>query len=328
LAAKGDLSLLYSVTKLALPCYRVAFLASGLSSGWLKALGSGPQSLDSLVAKFGVDRSMADGLQAWLRLGVALGELRVDSQGYSLRGNLARKLIDPENDAASALIEETATLDIGVIERAPTRLRQRRPFTLAEQDARLVARSSRFAEPFICEAVDEAVPRRSPFRLLEIGCGSAAYIRHAALRNPLLTALGLELQPEAAALASENVSKWNLTSRVRIEVGDVRLRSPEPSFDLATLHQNIYYFPVARRVEVLQHVRGFLKPGGSLLLTTWCQGKGVGSGLLDLWASMTDSAGRLPQPAEMAAQIREAGFKKVSKRTLIPGQGFCSFLAG
>src|SRR2546426_947846 len=149
-----------SVSRLVVPCYRVAFLASGLSSGWLKALSSGPQPVE--VLQFGVDPSMVDGLQAWLRLGVALGELRAGPKGYALRGNLARKLIEPGNDAAAALLEETATLDIGVIERTPCRLRQNRPFTLAEQDARLIARSSRFAEPFICEAVDEVIPRRGP----------------------------------------------------------------------------------------------------------------------------------------------------------------------
>ena len=33
-------------------------------------------------------------------------------------------------------------------------------------------------------------------------------------------------------------------------------------FDLATLHQNIYYFPVDTRVELLQTLLGLLKPGG------------------------------------------------------------------
>src|SRR5207253_1093878 len=82
------------------------------------------------------------------------------------------------------------------------------------------------------------VPRAGPVRLLEIGCGSAVYIRHAAGRNPELTALGLELQPEVAALAAENVSAWGLARRVAIEAGDVMARAAEAAFDLATLHNN------------------------------------------------------------------------------------------
>jgi len=184
----GQLGLMLSVSRLVAPCYRVAFLASGLSSGWLKALSSGPQPVE--VLQSGADPSMLDGLQAWLRLGVILGELRAGAQGYSLRGSLARKLIEPDNDDAAALLEETATLDMAVIERTPSRLRQGLPFTLAEQDARLIARSSRFVEPFICEAVDEVISTHGAIALLEIGCGAAAYIRHAAMRNPQLTALG------------------------------------------------------------------------------------------------------------------------------------------
>ena len=321
----GQLGLMLSVSRLVAPCYRVAFLASGLSSGWLKALSSGPQPVE--VLQSGADPSMLDGLQAWLRLGVILGELRAGAEGYSLRGSLARKLIDPGNDAAAALLEETATLDMRVIERTPSRLRQGLPFTLAEQDARLIARSSRFAEPFICEAVDEVISTHGAIALLEIGCGAAAYIRHAAMRNPQLTALGLELQAGAANLARENVAAWNLTSRVTIEVGDIMLRRPEPLFDVATLHQNIYYFPVGNRVAVLRHVRSFLKPGGRLLLTTWCQGKGLGSGLLDLWGAMTQDAGRLPKRPEMLAQLREAGYTDVTHCSLIPGESLYSFLS-
>src|SRR5262249_43197226 len=144
-----------------------------------------------LVEEFGVGPSLLEGLHTWLRLGVAFGDLRAGPSGYCLCGGLARKLIEPENDAVSALIEEAATLDMPIIERTPSSLRQNRLFTLAEADARLVARASRFAEPFICEAVDEAIARRGPVALLEIGCGAAAYIRYAALRNCELTALGL-----------------------------------------------------------------------------------------------------------------------------------------
>ena len=112
-----------------------------------------------------------------------------------------------------------------------------------------------------------------------------------------------------------------------IEVGDIMLRRPEPLFDVATLHQNIYYFPVGNRVAVLRHVRSFLKPGGRLLLTTWCQGKGLGSGLLDLWGAMTQDLGRLPKRPEMLVQLREAGYADVTHCSLIPGESFYSFLS-
>ena len=251
---------------------------------------------------------------------MALGKLRAGAEGYRLRGKLSRKLANPANEAAAAFIEETAILDTTFITQTPDRLRRDRPFTRAEWDGRLVARASRVAEPFICEAVDAVIPARGPARLFEVGCGATAYLRHAAARNPELTALGLELQGDVAALAAETIARWNLTTRVVIEVGDVRERNPEPVFDVATVHQNIYYFPVEKRVEVLRHVRSSLKPGGRLLLTTWCRGRGAGASLLNLWSTMSEGGGRLPTPSEMTRQLAEAGLSGVARWSLIPGR--------
>jgi SAM-dependent methyltransferase len=326
LTANGQLKTLLAVTRAARPYYILAFVAAGLSSGVLRRLAAGPLSRDALAAELAITPTMHHGLEAWLQMGVALGELRAGPAGYTLRGKLSRKLADPANDAAAAFVEEVAILHNVLITQAPERLRQGRPFTLGDQDGRLVARSSRLAEPFICEAIDGLVPVRGRVNLFEIGCGAGAYIRHAAARNPELTALGLELQPDAAALAAENVSRWDLASRVAIEVGDVMDRTPTPVFDLATLHQNIYYFPVERRVAVLRHVRSFLKPGGRLLLTTLCQGRGSAAGILNLWGAMTEGCGRLPRPGEMLAHFEQAGFVDLRRRSLIPAESFYSFV--
>jgi SAM-dependent methyltransferase len=326
LMGNGQLPLLLSTTKAVRTYYRLAFLAAALSTGFLKKLARGPVPLEALAVDLGVDSSRREGLEAWLNFGVAVGELQSGSKGYALRGKLSRKLVVAKNDAIAAFVEEVALLDNFLITQTPDRLRRNRPFTLADQDGRLVARSSRLAEPFICEMLDAVIPQRGPVKLLEIGCGAAAYIRYATARNPELTALGLELQPAVAALALENISKWNLDTRATVEVGDIQQRNPEPVYDLATLHQNIYYFPVERRVSVLRHVRRFLKPEGRLLLTTPCPGPGIWAGLLDLWGTMTEGCGRLPTAAEMEAQLKEAGFSEVNGRSLVPGESFYGFI--
>lgn len=318
----GQLRVLGSLSKAARDYHRVAFLAAGLNSGVLSRLADGPIAFATLAADLQIDPAMHEGLQAWLQTGVALGELDLRPEGYVVRGRLSRTLIDPHHDAAAAFVEELGFLHNALITQAPERLRSARPFVLADQDARMIARSSRIAEPFICEALDRVVPKHGPVRLLEIGCGAAAYIRYAALRNPELTAVGVELQAGAAVLATENIARWNLGSRISIEVGDIRDKSPEPAFDLATLHQNIYYFPVAERAGLLRRVRAFLKPGGRVLLTTICQGRGSTAAVLDLWGAMTAGCGRLPQPTEMADQMKEAGFADIAAKSLIPGQSF------
>jgi predicted O-methyltransferase YrrM len=216
--------------------------------GLLVRLATKPASLDELASEMKIDPADHDWLRAWLELGLRLRELRLDGDRYELRGYLARRLARPENDAVAAILEEVATLHHMLVLDTPRRLARHQRFALADQDGVLVARSSRLVRPFVHEAVDEVVPHRGAFRLLEVGAGSGCYIRRAAARNPALTALGLELQPEVAAMARENIRAWGLADRVTIEVGDVRARTPEPAFDLVTLHNNIYYFPVAERV--------------------------------------------------------------------------------
>ena len=251
----------------------------------------------------------------------------MDAGGYRLRSRIARALGLPANDAVLAFFEEALDLHQRLLLETPSRLRSGRRFTLADQDGALIARSSRIAEPILREAIDEAVPARGPLRLLEVGCGSGVHVKYAAERNPELSALCFELQPEVAEQARENLRAWGLAARSVVEAGDVRDREPKPEFDLLTLHQNIYYFPVAERVALLARLRGWLRPGGRILLTTVCRGGGPVNEILSLWGAITEGCGRLPDPDELVEQLRQAGYRDANARNLMPGQGFHRFLA-
>lgn len=328
LARSGYLGPLVRLQRMALPLYRLSFLAGASASGVLRLVASeGPIPFSRLAARLAPDPTAQGALEAWLGIGVRLGELGLGEQGYVLRGRLARSLADPRLDAVAALLEEVATLHATLLLRTPERLAVGRTFTLADQDGSLVARSSRILESLIGEAVDAFVPPTGPVRLLEIGCGSATYIRRAAARNPALTALGLDLQPEVAAAARQNLAGWGLGGRAQVEVGDVREAALEGGFDLATLHNNIYYFPVAERESLLRRVRGLLRPGGGLLLTTGCQGGSLAMEVLNLWGAATAGCGRLPTPEEMVEHIQAAGFASATARRLLPGESFFAFTA-
>ena len=84
--------------------------------------------------------------------------------------------------------------------------------------------------------------------------------------------LGIELDQEVAEIARQNINDWGLQDRVRIEAVSIMDFESSDSFDLITLHNNIYYFPVGDRVELFRKLFGLLKPGGQLLITTGCQG--------------------------------------------------------
>ena len=306
--------------------YTLTYLAAAGEAGLLDRLAAGPATPDTLAALYAVDAKTREALEAWLQLGIRLGLLRLGKDGYSLRG-LAAVLAQPQNDPALALVEEVAGLHHKLIAATIPRLRSGQLWGLADQDGELIARSSRVLEPFQEAVIERTFPEKGALRLLEIGCGSGVYLRYAANRNPSLTALGLELQPAVAAVARNNLRGWGLESRVVVEDGDIRAKAPGERFDVATLYNNIYYFAVEERVELLKHIGAFLGPGGILLLTTLCQGGSLGAEALNLWGAATGGAGRLPAEEELVSQLRQAGFGNVKTMNLLPGDRFVAFQA-
>ncbi len=95
---------------------------------------------------------------------------------------------------------------------------------------------------------------------------------------------------------------------------------------MITLHNNIYYFPIAERPGLIQHLAGLLHPGGAILLTTACQGY-ISTQALNLWAQMTAGAGPLPDQPAVVDLLAQAGFTVRRTFELLPGGGFYSFFA-
>jgi SAM-dependent methyltransferase len=223
-----------------------------------------------------MDVSNREGLRAWLELGVSLGELKRTGNEYQIKGKMSKALLNPDNDGYRALLQEIVDYHYVYVVDTPTMLRKQEWFPFDEVPGELVARSSRVSEPFIFEAVDAAIPSQGEFQLLEVGCGSGVYIQRACTRNPQLRAVGLELQEKVAVMARRNIQAWGLQDRTTIEHCDVRKYASSQKFDLVTLHQNIYYFPVQEREDLCQHLKAYLKPGGQVLFTSACQGGGPG----------------------------------------------------
>ncbi|HVT96857.1 MAG TPA: class I SAM-dependent methyltransferase [Acidobacteriaceae bacterium] len=321
----GRLSALLGAGAKLKPFYKLTYLAAAGEAGLLNRLATGPATLDSLAEFLVADSGQGKAaLEAWLQMGVRLRLLRLEPSGYTLRG-LAKLLARPENDAALAMVEEVAGLHHKLIAATLPRLRKGELWSLDDQDGELIARSSRVLEAFQAEVIRRLFPAQGSLRLLEVGCGSGIYLRHAADRNPGLTAVGVELQPDVAEAARANLRGWGLDGRVTVDDGDIRTRTPGELFDIATLYNNIYYFPVEERVSLLKQVGSFLKPGGFLLLTTLCQGGSLGAEALNLWGAATRGCGRLPSEEELVSQLRQAGYGRVKTMNLIPGERFVAF---
>ncbi|MDE2366006.1 MAG: class I SAM-dependent methyltransferase, partial [Betaproteobacteria bacterium] len=306
------------------PFYKLSYLVGAKKCGLLDILSDGPQTFDNLANAYCQDAKAREALHAWLQFGISLGFLSLKDNRYFLKG-LALKMSLPENDATLALAQEVATLHHKLILDTPIKLRSKTLWQLEDQDSELTARSSRALEVFLDTAIDKFFPKSGKVQLLEVGCGSACYIHHAATRNPSLHALGLELQSDVAEVARSNIQKWGLTERIAIEVGDIRNRAPTQEFDIVTLYNNIYYFRFDERIALLRHLKKFIKPSGFLLLTTCCQGGNLSIEALNLWGAATEAGGRLPSVMEMQEQLTEAGYKNIHAIRLIPGDSFYAF---
>lgn len=322
----GRARLLWTVTKLFDPFYRISFLASAIASGILERLAERPVAFAELAPDFAPNLDSQPGFQAWLDFGVHLGELGFANERYFLRGYLAKKLAHPANDEVAALVREIGAFHHELILESPARLKEGKRWTLGEHDAELIARSSRILEPFVFETIDWVVPSRGPLRLLEIGCGAGTYIRHAAARNTELSGIGLDLDPAVAESTRQCIASWGLEQRIRIEAGDVRKCKFESLFDLITLYNVIYYFPKAERVALFAKLASFLRPGGKLVVSTSCQGGSLGMQMLNVWTSSAVGLGPLPTETELIAQLREAGFVDISSRRMIPGERYYAFV--
>ena len=325
LMTSGQSSLIFGLLKTGNEFYRASFISAALSRGVYNHFINGKASLEYLCEKMSV--SNREGLRAWLELGVSLGELKRTANEYQIRGKISRALLNPVNDAFKALLEEVVSYHYVYVMDTPTMLRKHEWFPFDQMPGELVARSSRVSEPFISEAVDAVVPRPGDFQLLEVGCGSGIYIQRACTRNPELRAVGLELQEKVAAVARSNIQVWGLENRATIEHADVRNYATNQKFDLVTLHQNIYYFPVQERENLLRHLKEYLKLRGQILLTSACLGGGPGIQGLNIQVSTTEGLSPLPDPDQLCQQLDAAGFVDVNAWRLIPFESVWAFRA-
>ena len=325
LMTSGQSSLLFGLLKTGNEFYRACFVSAALSRGVYDHFIEGKASFEQLCEKMAV--SNRAGLRAWLELGVSLGELKRTGNEYQIKGKISRGLLNPVNDAFKALLEEVVSYAYVYVMETPTMLRKHEWFPFDQMPGELVARSSRVSEPFIFEAVDTVIPHQGDFQLLEVGCGSGIYIQRACTRNPELRAVGLELQEKVADVARKNIEAWGLENRATIEHSDVRNYSSSQEYDLVTLHQNIYYFPVPERENLFRHLKEYLKPGGQVLLTSACQGGGPGIQGLNIQVSTTEGFSPLPDPDQLCQQLKAAGFVDVKTKRLVPLESFWAFRA-
>ena len=198
---------------------RIEFLGTAAATGVLAALAE-PRSEEELTAELGVTDPAL--LGALLRLGESVGELSLAHGRWGLRGLRARAMVDPAVDGLAALPEEAVLYGTDVYRRLGDRLAGEPQGDYLREHGELVARTSRLVEPLLGPLVADVVRAYRPARVLEVGCGSGVNLRHVARASAEVTGVGLDIDPDSAALAERNLAGWSLADRFTIHVGDVR----------------------------------------------------------------------------------------------------------
>ena len=308
---------MYRINKTTKEFYRAGFVSTAISQGIYDVLFHGPASCKDIQKAIGSDFN-PEGLEAWLDLGVSLGELAKSSAGYSIKGKLSKELLKTSNDTWKAFFQARVEIFYDYIIKTPALLKEKKKFDFSHAYGELFARSSKTVEPILVDVVDKIIPPDGECRLLEVGCGSGIYIKRACDRNPSLTATCLELQKRVADYARENTTIWHIGDRVKIEHVDIRHYRTGDKFDIVTFFNLIYYFPEKQRTDLLRKLADFLDTGGQLILATLCPANDPSVQLMNLWSSMTDGCGPLPDPVNLCHQIKDAGFVEVQFEPLIP----------
>jgi cyclopropane-fatty-acyl-phospholipid synthase len=101
-------------------------------------------------------------------------------------------------------------------------------------------------------------------RLLDIGCGWGALIRHA-VRYYGVEGLGITLSPAQARLASRRIAADGLSDRCRVELLDYRDLSDRPTFDKVASVGMFEHVGGRRLPDYFERASRVLRPGGLFL---------------------------------------------------------------
>jgi SAM-dependent methyltransferase len=311
----------------AVPFVRLQFLAVATDLGLLEELRHQPATTGQLGAR------LANGdpalLDAFLRLGETLGELRRSAGRWSLRGRRSTALAMPQADTMRAMVQEALRYDAAVYAGLDAHLRGAPPGDYLRTTGALIAGASRLVEPVLAPLLRSLVAARRPRRVLDVGCGTGVYLVHAAAAGGLqLTGLGVDLDAAVADLARQRLAAAGLTERFPVRHADIRtVGLPAASFDLVLLFQNLYYFAEDERLDLLRRLHGLLGPGGALVVASLFAGRSLAAAHYDLLFRATAGCAPLPRRRELDRQLRDAGFTSTRWVRLIPRESFHAVLA-
>jgi SAM-dependent methyltransferase len=291
---------------------RLQFLGVASRSGIAAALTGGASRRGEIATRAGVVDS--DVLEAFLELGVALGELRKRGDGYSIRGRRLRAIAGRSPDLRG-LVEEVPAYENIIYTALEGHLVRGDRADYLTGFGPIIADASRMAEIALGPTIRTIARSVTPSTVLDVGCGSGVYLAHALDACPNATGLGIDIDPAVAERAAVSLPVG------RGEARHASLDSFEGGpFDLVLLLNNIYYWPPDDRVAALGRVRALTPTGTAVVASAVPSGQAF-TRHLDLIVRVSTGSYRLPTKGELTNDLRAAGFGQVDLLEPIPGAG-------
>jgi cyclopropane fatty-acyl-phospholipid synthase-like methyltransferase len=186
---------------------------------------------------------------------------------------------------------------------------------------------ARLAAPEVARAIPL---RRGARHVLDLGGGHGWFAAELCRRHAGLSATVLDL-PGSARVGREIIASAGLSARVHFREADLLDAATElagdpsaggaPPHDAVLLFQVLHHLSHAQGVALLRRVRASLAPGGRLAVLEYLREPEGGtaahradaSGLVGLHFFLTSGAAAW-SPAQLRAQLREAGFRVERER--------------
>lgn len=307
---------------------RIHFLYAALESGLLEALQA-PCSKEVLLDRLKIKRPEV--LDAILHVGLSIKELSYKNGLYSIKGKRSKSVLGEKGDVLAAVVQALATYYNASYRNASDLMHGASFLNDVGEFAPVIARFSKLVEPFIKDFIKDNVKGKASMRILEIGCGSGLLLKSALEANPNATGIGIDIDQKVVEQAKSNLSRWGIDDKFRIIVGDIAdsKTSIEGPFDLITLYNVLYYFPVEERIRLFKKFRSLLSDDAtvSIVNTMKSYNMDYSSANLNLASTTLKGITPLPDLDKTLVQLKESGLDPISTTNFMPGSSFYGIVA-
>lgn len=189
----------------------------------------------------------------------------------------------------------------------------------SEMENELISRASRASELFAWPMLKGRCEKERWLRILDVGCGEGFYLRKLCDEFTNIQGLGVDINPSVV----ERAQRLALSSEDRLHftcTNILDLTPPHEKYDCCLLNNNIYYFTTEQRVELLNHLKKCLVPGGRIGILTALRGTHsslpliqthIPQNLMSFFLACHEGFEGLPYEQEIIQLLIDTGYQEV-----------------